>query len=73
MQNDHDYRFLAAERVRELQREARSGHLADARLRFILSSWLSRIRAAFRRRSVGTATQAVQLPSCCSVQIGCGG
>lgn len=26
MQNSHDYRFLAAERVRELQRKARSSH-----------------------------------------------
>ena len=73
MQNSHGYRFLAAERVRELQREARSSHLTDARLRFILSIWLSKICAAFRRRSVGAAIPTVQVLSYRSVQVGCDG
>ena len=71
MQNDHEFQFLAAERVRELQREARSSHLADARLRLILGLWLSKIGPALRRRSTGTTASAVQVPFPCSVPASC--
>ena len=71
MQNDHDFWFLATERVRELQREARSSHLTDARLRLIMGLWRAKVRAAFRRHSAGPAASAVQLPSPCPVPASC--
>lgn len=71
MQNDHDFRFLATERVRELHREARSSHLADARLRLITGLWRAKVRAALRRHSAGTAASAVQVPSPCPVPASC--
>ena len=71
MQNDHEFRFLVTERVRELQREARSSHLTDARLRLVLGLWRAKIRATLRRRLEGAATHDLPMPSCCSVPARC--
>ena len=46
MQNDHDYRFLVADRIRQLQQQALGNHLLDDRLRALLrGAWMKAGRA----------------------------
>jgi hypothetical protein len=57
MYNDHDYRFLAAERIQELQRDALSSHLTDARLNVFWGIWAAKVRAALHWHSGRPVTQ----------------
>ena len=57
MQNHHDHRFLAADRIRQLQQEALSDHLLDDCLHDLLRTvWLN-VRRAWPWRS-GRASES---------------
>lgn len=66
MQNDHDYRFLAADRIRQLQQEALGDHLLDDRLRALLRGAVSKVRRAWHRRSSREVTTCVPMPADCA-------
>ena len=66
MQNDHDYRFLAADRIRQLQQEALGDHLLDDRLRALLRGAVSKVRRAWHRRSSRATPPCVPMSADCA-------
>ena len=71
MQNDHNYRFLAADHIRQLQQQALGDHLLDDRLRALLRGAWMKVGRAWPCRSARAMPPCVPMPAASAGPVAC--